>query len=82
MTCIEDIFRALGLQSPAHRKPQPKGDTPEEQVILDLLLAGETEGSVLLEKSALTVVRFNQTITMLEITGKVRPLGANLWALA
>ena len=59
----------------------PKGTTPEEQVIIDILAGGEDDGERLLELSMLDVMRFNQSLTMLEITGKVRALGANKWAL-
>ncbi len=81
VTCVEDVFRALGIQSPTKLRLRPRGATPEEQAIIDLLVAGESDGIVLLEKSALEVVRFNQSLTMLEITGKVRSLGANRWSL-
>lgn len=82
VTCVGDVFRTLGIQSPANQRTPTKGDTPEEQAILDLLHAGESDGGALLEKSALGVVRFNQTITMLELAGKIRPLGTNQWSLS
>lgn len=81
VTCIEDVFRALGIQSQPKMRIPVRGTTPEQQKIIDLLTTGESDGAVLLEKSALEVVAFNQTITMLEITGKIRSLGANQWSL-
>jgi hypothetical protein len=45
------------------------------------LAGGETEGDALLALSKLEVSKFNQTLTMLEITGKIRSLGANKWTL-
>lgn len=80
VTCVEDVFRTLGIKSPAKLRIRPRGATNEEQVILDLLAAGESDGAVLLEKSTLDVARFNQALTMLEITGKIRSLGANKWS--
>jgi DNA processing protein len=72
-----DIFHALGI-SPTD-PPQPKGDNAEEEAILRLIQAGETDSAALLQQSQLSVQTFNQTITMLEITGKIRGLGNNQW---
>lgn len=82
VTCVEDVFRALGLKSPHKVRIPARGATREQQTILDLITSGESDGAALLEKSKLEVVLFNQTITMLEITGKIRSLGANQWSRA
>lgn len=55
--------------------------TPEEQSIVDLLLAGVVDGEHIQQKSGLDATTYLQTITMLEITGAVRPLGNNRWGL-
>jgi hypothetical protein len=34
------------------------------------------------QDSALDIAQFNQTLTMLELSGKIRPLGSGHWALA
>lgn len=81
VTGSADIFHALGIQ-PSAKSSAPKGDSPQEQVILDLLCNGTSDGDELLARSKLEVIQFNQAITMLEITGKVRALGANKWALS
>ncbi len=75
-----DILNALGI-SGSGRQEVPKGDTPQEQTVLDLIGKGTCDGSDLLIQSRMDVGQFNQTITMLEITGKVRALGANQWSL-
>ncbi|HEY5667669.1 MAG TPA: DNA-processing protein DprA [Candidatus Saccharimonadales bacterium] len=80
VTCIADLLRALGL-SQTKQSRAPQGSTPEEQMILDLIFAGTADGSDLLAKSQLEVSIFNQSLTMLEITGKVQALGNNQWAL-
>lgn len=80
VTCLADVFHALGIGAGPVR-PTPRGSTPEEQVIIDLLAAGETEGAALLAGSGQGISIFNQTLTMLEITGKIRSLGANRWSL-
>jgi hypothetical protein len=45
------------------------------------LLQGINEGEQLLEDSRLSTSEFNQVLTMLEIGGKIRPIGANHWSI-
>jgi DNA processing protein len=80
VTCTQDVLHALGIESRA-RKKIVKGATPEEQLILDLLAAGESDGDQLQQLSKLNIQAFNQHLTMLEISGKIRSLGANTWTL-
>lgn len=55
--------------------------TPEEQTIIDLITSGIADGDEIHAKSGLETAAYLQTITMLEITGAVRPLGNNQWSL-
>jgi DNA processing protein len=80
VTCTADIFHALGLEPTAARRKR-HGDNPHEQRILDLIYEGMCEGAELLANSKLSTSEFNQTLTMLEITGKIRALGNNQWAV-
>lgn len=75
-----DILEALGIRSAARK--QPRSSDPAEQCILDLLGADVADGADVLERSGLPVERFNQTLTMLEITGRIRALGNNHWAVS
>ncbi len=81
VTNIQDIFQALGLDFAKKKREVPKSGNPNEQILLDLLFAGIDDGSELLAKSELGVSLYNQTLTMLEIRGHIRPLGNNRWAL-
>lgn len=77
-----DILHALGWDQLAKKSAAaPRGGTPAEQCIVDLLQAGIDDGEALMAESMLAVDTFNQALTMLEITGKVRALGNNRWAL-
>jgi DNA processing protein len=78
---ISDILQELGLESPERQTALPIASNPEEQAVLQLLLAGERDGEALQKKSGLAPALFGQTITMLEIAGKIRALGANQWAV-
>lgn len=77
-TSVDDVFAVLGLQSPT--RTIRKGGTAHEQTILDLLVSNVRDGSELLARAALPVDQFNQTLTMMEITGKIRALGNNQWS--
>ena len=79
LTSSDDILQALGLEK--SKKQIAKGATPQEQCLIDLLGSGIQDGGLLLEKSHLPIAQFNQTLTMLEITGIIRSLGANQWTL-
>ena len=76
----DDILNRLGV-TPSSQATLPIGDSVEEQAILDLLVQGVHGGDELQLKSGLAVEQYNQVLTMLEITGKVRSLGSNNWSL-
>lgn len=80
VTCMEDILQALGMQDDGEQL-EILGATEEESNILILLQAGTTDGSELQLLSKLDPAVFNQTLTMLEITGKIRPIGAGHWTI-
>lgn len=80
VTTAADVLSVLGLSDRSHTTV-PVASNPQEYVIVSLLQAGLSDGAQLLRKSQLPVALFNQTLTMLEITGKIRPLGGNQWAI-
>lgn len=80
VTDYTDVLHALKLEDTL-QATEPKGANDTEQAILDLLAHGVRDGEMLLATSKLSVTEFNQTLTMLEITGKVRALGAGQWTL-
>jgi DNA processing protein len=81
VTAPVDVLNALGLREHATKPRHIKGRNAHEQALLDLIMRGVTDGHLLLEESQLEVSRFNQTLTMLEIDGLIRPLGANHWSI-
>jgi DNA processing protein len=80
VTEIRDILVAMNLQQ-VSKRAMPLGANQEELSILDLLQQGISDSSELLHHSQLAPQIFNQTLTMLEITGKIRPLGAGHWGI-
>jgi DNA processing protein len=80
VTNVSDILHTLGI-SGTGRTAEVLAANKEEQQIIHLLKQGITDTPELLILSELDAVLFNQTLTMLEITGKIRPLGAGHWTL-
>ena len=57
------------------------GDTPAENTILQLLMTGVRDGEQLQQQSDLAPADFATALTMLEINGLIKPLGANQWTI-
>lgn len=81
ITCAQDVLNALGIASEQKAREDVFGDSKEEQLIIDLMKDGITELDELQQKSQLDPSIFSQTITMLELSSKIRPLGAAHWTL-
>jgi DNA processing protein len=80
-TCAQDILRELHISGAQVQQALALGDNAEEQAILDMLAQGISDGNELHALSKLRIEQFNQALTMLEINGKIRSLGANHWSL-
>ena len=81
VTRAADVFHVLGLEPKTKKREAPHSSNPNEQILLDLIFAGVSDGAELLQRSKLKVSVYNQTLTLLEIRGQIRPLGNNHWTL-
>lgn len=81
VTSYMDVLYSLGLQDHKTVARTVHGRNAHEQSVLELMLEGLSDGEQLLEQSHLPTSQFNQVLTMLELGGKIRPLGANHWGL-
>lgn len=81
VTGPDDVLDALGFKRSIQIK-QVKGSNSLQQCILDLLVDNISDGNELMTRSNLEAAEFNQALTMMEITGKVKALGANQWTIA
>lgn len=79
VTDVSDILEALAIEAPVV-VDEIVAASPAEYAILFLLSAGTSDGAELLNQSKLEPAIFNQTLTMLEITGRVKALGNNHWS--
>jgi DNA processing protein len=81
VTEVGDILHELGLRDRGEQTELPLASTAEEAALLKLLMAGVKEGELLHQQSGLPAAEYSQTMTMLEIEGKIRSLGANQWTI-
>lgn len=81
VTELRDILAAMNLTL-QDKKEAPFGATDEETAILQLIFSGMSDGAELQAHSKLSPQLFNQSLSMLEIQGKIRPLGAGNWGIA
>lgn len=80
VTDVMDVIHALGLEE-VDKTAEVQAANDEEAILLKLMGEGITDVSVLQAQSMLPPAIFNQTLTMLEITGKIRSLGGGHWSL-
>lgn len=80
VTSVQDILAALDLET-STINVSVMGANTEEAIILELMKRGMTDINELQQASELPPELFSQTMTMLEITAKVRPLGSAQWGL-
>jgi len=81
ITCIEDVLEIIAPSTLQPQNTLALGANPSETKIIELLQAGIRDGDELQQRSDLDISQFSQTITMMEISGLIRGLGANQWTL-
>jgi DNA processing protein len=77
VTDSSDVLAALDLEA-SSTKPV-KADSKEEALLLELMHQGAHTSQQLIEQSGLTASQFANIISLMEISGKVRNLGAGQW---
>lgn len=76
-----DVLHVMKLKPHSTKPKEVRGRNANEQTVIDLIIQGNNDGDELLKKSGLDISQFNQVMTMLEISAKIRPLGNNKWSL-
>lgn len=86
VTCVEDILEVvapekLAPKSKSKKQTVPLGENSDENNILQIIYSGVRDGDEIQRLSKMTVQNFNTTLTMLEVKGMIKPLGANQWTV-
>ncbi len=79
VTSSADVINALGFNA-REAVPVP-AQSPDEKLIVKLLEEGATSSEELIEKGRFSAAQFANIISLMEITGKVRNLGAGNWVI-
>lgn len=81
VTSPQDILDILQPAPSNHQAALPLATNDAQHTILQLLASGLRDGEELQAASTLDSATFSSELTMLEINGAVRALGANQWTL-
>lgn len=81
VTTPEDIFDALKLHTDSVVAHEVQAANPSEYAVLKVIKRGIHDGEHIYEQSGLTLSEYQQTLSMLEISGKIKATGADTWAL-
>jgi DNA processing protein len=82
ITSVDDVLEKLGMTAIAEQDgDSPLGNNPTEAAVIGAIKSGVVDGDQIITETKIPISEFNQTITMLEIAGIVRSLGANRWIL-
>lgn len=82
-TEAKDILQIIAPKQlkKSNQSQLPLGSSPEETIIISLIASGVRSGDQLQQQSGLSASNFSTALTMLEINGIIKPLGANNWML-
>jgi DNA processing protein len=78
----EDILRELGIRRLEVKEKEIKGKTPEESLILEVLKEGALDVEKIIEKTKLSPSKVASILSILEIEGKIKNLGGNIYVLS
>jgi DNA processing protein len=78
----EDILEELGIRKLEVGRIEIKGETPEENLILEVLKEGALDIEKIIEKTKLSPSKTASILSILEIEGKIKNLGGNTFCLA
>lgn len=81
VTKTDDILEVIASDLLSPQSALPLGNTTAETTIISLLQSGVRDGDELQQKSQLGAPELAEALTMLEIDGTIRSLGANQWTL-
>lgn len=81
ITSIDDILAIFNLVGTATANHEPMAANAAEHAILQLLTGGPRDIDNMQTESGMSPIEFQQTLSMLEITGKISAQGGGLWAL-
>jgi DNA processing protein len=80
-TGYEDILEIIAPDLMTDQQLLPLGQNELESTIVGLLAGGMRDGEAIMKRCDVSGAEFNTALTMLEIAGAIKPLGANQWTI-
>ena len=77
----KNILEELGMEKLKLEKKEIKGKTLEESLILEVLKEGALDVEKIIEKTKLSPSKVVSTLSILEIEGKIKSLGGQVYAI-
>lgn len=81
VTCAEDVLEVIAPQLLQAQVSLPLGANPLQTTILQLLQEGVRDGDELQKRSQVDARLFSTELTMMELSGLIRNIGANQWII-
>ncbi len=81
VTCVEDILQVIAPDTISNQNRLALGSNDTETAIIQQLTAGIRDGEEIQRITGITANEMSIALTMLEISGTVKSLGANQWTL-
>jgi DNA processing protein len=81
VTSADDVLEIIAPQLLAGQGTLPLGDTPLETKIIELIASGVRDGDELQQKADSSATDLSTALTMLELSGSIKNLGANQWTI-
>lgn len=78
---VNDVLEVVAPERMEQAELGVFGDNEIENEIIKLIRSGVRDGEFICAKMKLPVSEFNQAVTMMELKGQIRSLGANKWSL-
>lgn len=82
VTSVDDIFFALKIQPAAKKSRKTFSGTELEAAIYNLIESGVSDQAELIAAAKVDTPALSSALTMLEISGHIRPAGAGNWIIA
>lgn len=81
ITSVDDLLEVFHMQASTGANHEVIAQNPAEHTILTLLQQGIADTESLQIESQLNPIEFQQTLSMLEITGRITSVGGGKWTL-
>lgn len=81
VTSVDDILEVIAPDILENQAMLPLGNSPVEQQIIEIIQSGKRDGDEIRSQMNIDITELNSTLTIMEINGQIRSLGANKWTI-